>query len=399
MVVSMDITFLGTSSAQPSTTRNHQSMALRVNGDIWLFDCGEATQHQFQKSHLKMGRITKIFITHMHGDHCFGLGPLLCSMSDNLNPTSQATIDDHPPIDIYGPSRLRKWLRTTLWMTYSNLGKRYRVHELLHSDINEEEGSEENENIKYHPQELPGKNIKLSPSAVIDLGDGFKVTATGIQHSIPSLGFIIQEPDVLGNLNKSKLLPLLEENALALKNQGIKQPLSLLGKLQKTQQPIQLPNGAWLEPPSKKPGRQIVILGDTCDPSSLIPYCQAPHLLVHEATNALTSLDLVPSSKSKSKSNNQQEKEEEEVLTEEMVETRAIQHGHSTPQMAGAFAKKINARTLILTHFSSRYKGDDSEEATQVMEEIRQLAIKTFGKEKDNEIYCAKDLWFYNIQL
>ncbi|CAO3625623.1 unnamed protein product [Cunninghamella echinulata] len=375
MVVSMDITFLGTSSAQPSTTRNHQSMALRVNGDIWLFDCG----------------------------------PLLCSMSDNLNPTSQATIDDHPPIDIYGPSRLRKWLRTTLWMTYSNLGKRYRVHELLHNDINEEEDSEENENIKYHPQELPGKNIKLSPSAVIDLGDGFKVTATGIQHSIPSLGFIIQEPDVLGNLNKSKLLPLLEENALALKNLGIKQPLSLLGKLQKTQQPIQLPNGAWLEPPSRKPGRQIVILGDTCDPSSLIPYCHAPHLLVHEATNALTSLDLVPASKSKSKSksnqnkNNQQEKEEEEeeenVLTEEMVETRAIQHGHSTPQMAGAFAKKINAQTLILTHFSSRYKGDDSEEATQIMEEIRQLAIKTFGKEKDNEIYCAKDLWSYNIQL
>ncbi|CAO3610256.1 unnamed protein product [Cunninghamella blakesleeana] len=372
MVVSMDITFLGTSSAQPSTTRNHQSMALRVNGDIWLFDCGEATQHQFQKR------------------------PLLCSMSDNLNPTSKETIDDHPPIEIYGPSRLRKWLRTTLFMTYSNLGKRYRVHEILHND-NSDHNNNNNSNDDdhdLHPQELPGMNLKLSPSVELDIGQGFKVTAVGIQHSIPSLGFIIQEPEVLGNLDKSILLPLLEENASALKEQGIKQPLSLLGQLQRNRKPIQLPNGAWLEPPSNKPGRQIVILGDTCDPSSIIPYCHSPHLLVHESTNALTSLDI-----GSNKKDNNDHQEQQDVLTEEMVESRAIQHGHSTPQMAGAFAKKINAHTLILTHFSSRYKGDDSDEAIKIMEEIRQLAIGTFGKEKDSEIYCAKDLWSYNIQL
>jgi ribonuclease BN (tRNA processing enzyme) len=63
------ITFLGTASAQPSATRNHSALALRLSGDVWLFDCGEATQHQIQKSEVKMGKIEKIFITHTHGAH------------------------------------------------------------------------------------------------------------------------------------------------------------------------------------------------------------------------------------------------------------------------------------------------------------------------------------------
>jgi glyoxylase-like metal-dependent hydrolase (beta-lactamase superfamily II) len=63
----INITFLGTASAQPSRTRNHSSLALRLNGYVWLFDCGESTQHQIQKGAVKMGRISKVFITHTHG--------------------------------------------------------------------------------------------------------------------------------------------------------------------------------------------------------------------------------------------------------------------------------------------------------------------------------------------
>ncbi len=61
------VTFLGTASAQPSSTRNHSALALRLGSDVWLFDCGEATQHQLQRSTVKMGKIEKIFITHTHG--------------------------------------------------------------------------------------------------------------------------------------------------------------------------------------------------------------------------------------------------------------------------------------------------------------------------------------------
>lgn len=75
----LTVTFLGTASAQPSSTRNHSALALRLGSDIWLFDCGEATQHQLQKSVLKMGKIEKIFITHTHGTS-------LSSISTDLSP-------------------------------------------------------------------------------------------------------------------------------------------------------------------------------------------------------------------------------------------------------------------------------------------------------------------------
>ncbi|KAI8070926.1 beta-lactamase-like protein [Gongronella butleri] len=375
MVVPMDITFLGTSSAQPSSTRNHQSMALRVNGDVWLFDCGEATQHQVQKSQVKMSRISKVFITHMHGDHCFGLCPLLCSIG-------KISDDDDAPIEIYGPSRLRQWVRTTLNSTYAALERCYRVHEILQDD-DPEDTSED-----LHPQELPGRNYRLDAKegdalpahVILDIGNGFKVTAAPIVHRVPTLGFVVQEPEIAGNLDMAELRPHLMRNADALRAQGIKQPLSLLSKLQRQGEPIDLPDGTRLMPPAKVRGRQVVILGDTCDSAGIVPFCDHPQLLVHEATNALTSMDL-------------------DDATHEQVVERTVSHGHSTPQMAGAFAKRIGARNLILTHFSSRYKGDTSDASLKIMEEIRQLALSTYGDDKDANLYCARDLWDYQIKL
>lgn len=67
MASSINITFLGTGSATPCFTRNQSALALRLDGDVWIFDCGEATLSQIQKSNVKMGRIQKVFITHTHG--------------------------------------------------------------------------------------------------------------------------------------------------------------------------------------------------------------------------------------------------------------------------------------------------------------------------------------------
>ena len=61
------VTFLGTVSAMPSLTRSNSSLTLNLNDDVWLFDCGEATLLQLQRSSVRMGSIGKIFITHLHG--------------------------------------------------------------------------------------------------------------------------------------------------------------------------------------------------------------------------------------------------------------------------------------------------------------------------------------------
>ena len=85
----MNITFLGTSSGVPTLTRNVSSLALKLSqsSEVWLFDCGEGTQHQIIKSNIKSSQIKKIFITHMHGDHIYGLPGLLATLglSGNSN--------------------------------------------------------------------------------------------------------------------------------------------------------------------------------------------------------------------------------------------------------------------------------------------------------------------------
>ncbi|KAG0164433.1 hypothetical protein DFQ30_009953 [Apophysomyces sp. BC1015] len=356
-----------------------------MEGDIWLFDCGEATQHQLQKSTLKMGRITKIFITHMHGDHCFGLAPLLCSMTENLN--SAKPMAEKPPIDVYGPSSLRRWLRITLKSTRSRLGRTYRVHELLLNDDEEDLTDDD-----LHPDEVLGENLRLQNHAshhVIHCqrkegADAYTVLGVPIKHSIPSWGFIIKEPSRPGKMNVDALLPLINRNAEALRSQGCK-PMTILGELQRGNAPLTLPDGTVLQPPVPQPGREVVILGDTNDPSAIIPLCSQPHLLVHEATNALTSLDranLKPGTM---------------PPTFEQVEERARDHGHSTPQMAARVAKQIQAKKLVLTHFSARYKGDQSEDGLAIMEEIRQLAIINLDN-RENDVFCARDLWSFEIK-
>ena len=78
------LTFLGTASAQPSTTRNMSCLCVRFDGDIWMFDCGEASQHQIRKSDVKLAKLQNVFITHNHGDHLFGLPGLLCTLSGSI---------------------------------------------------------------------------------------------------------------------------------------------------------------------------------------------------------------------------------------------------------------------------------------------------------------------------
>src|SRR5690625_1910318 len=97
----MELFFLGTGAGVPSKERNVSSIALKLLQElnsVWLFDCGEATQHQILHTSIKPGKINKIFITHMHGDHIFGLPGVLSSRSFQ---------GGEEKLTIYGPKGIR----------------------------------------------------------------------------------------------------------------------------------------------------------------------------------------------------------------------------------------------------------------------------------------------------
>ena len=140
----LDVVFVGTASCTPGVTRGVSCTAIRLNWrssrvytapnesggmDVrtdsdekgamgtWLVDCGESTQLSIQKTtSIKPGKISKIFITHCHGDHSFGLPGLLCLMGTDRD-------RDAPPIEIYGPEGLRMWLRVAIRYSVSRIGK------------------------------------------------------------------------------------------------------------------------------------------------------------------------------------------------------------------------------------------------------------------------------------
>ena len=123
----MEIHFLGTGAANPSPTRGASSLVVRLpNGSCWMFDCGEGTQTQLMKSNIRPGKLDKIFITHLHGDHVFGLPGLLCTISLNC-------LEGRSAIDVYGPRGIGQYLTTALTLSSSELNLPCIIHEICQS--------------------------------------------------------------------------------------------------------------------------------------------------------------------------------------------------------------------------------------------------------------------------
>ncbi|XP_002157795.2 zinc phosphodiesterase ELAC protein 1 isoform X1 [Hydra vulgaris] len=354
----MELHFLGTGSAYPSPNRSSSCLALRHNGDIWVFDCGEGSQIQFQKSKLRSSRISKIFITHLHGDHLFGLPGLLCTIGFNQNDTI-----DH--VDIYGPIGLKNFVRASLLLSCSLLSFSYSVHEIM---IPSFQGVSNNFDSKVlipdiskvelplHPNETKGKEIQFEYDGYFDVCQTtfLTVIAVPLKHSIPCIGYVLKEKDLPGKLN-----------TLFLNSKGV--PAGpLFGKL-KMGEPVTLANGDIILPeqclgPAKK-GRKIVILGDTCNSDEIIPFAIDADILVHEATN------------------------------ENADEKKSVEHGHSTAGMAGRFAALVRARTLIITHFSQRYKTISDESENDSIQKLKKEAEENFN----GQVIAADDLLFIPV--
>jgi len=116
----LNIIFLGTSGSWPTIKRNVSSIAIKRGSEIILFDCGEGTQRQFQKSNLSYMQISKIFISHFHGDHFLGLPGLIQTMQLN---------DRKKPLSIFGPKGIIQLMNNIL--NLENVNSVSKIVELL----------------------------------------------------------------------------------------------------------------------------------------------------------------------------------------------------------------------------------------------------------------------------
>jgi len=117
----LSIVFLGTGGSWPTVKRNVSSIAIKRGSEIILVDCGEGTQRQFQKSNLSYMQISKVFITHFHGDHFLGLPGIIQTMQLN---------DRDKPLHIYGPKGMKQLLSQLVSLGYFKPGYMIVAHEL-----------------------------------------------------------------------------------------------------------------------------------------------------------------------------------------------------------------------------------------------------------------------------
>ena len=234
----MEITFLGTSSGVPTRARNVSSVALRLpqKAEVWLFDCGEGTQHQLLRSEIKSSQIRRIFVTHMHGDHTFGLMGAIAS--SGLAGNAQK-------IDVYGPPGLAEYLKTCAKYSYMNFGSRLQMHTV-------------DTGLIYEDAE-------------------FMVYCQLLKHRVPAYGYRVVEKDRPGKFNI--------ERAKALKIP----PGPVYGKL-KQGATVTLEDGRQIDGKQfcgePEIGRKIVYCTDTVFCDAAVDLAQDADVLIHEATFA-----------------------------------------------------------------------------------------------------------------
>ena len=228
------VIFLGTGGSWPTVKRNVSAIAIKRGGEILLFDCGEGTQRQIQRSSLSYMQIKSIFITHFHGDHFLGLPGLIQTMQLN---------DRKESLAIYGPKGTSRIVETI-----KNLGYFKPAYEITGHDVDE------------------GDEIRF---------EGYSVKPFRVRHNVPALGYVLEEDMRPGRFNKKRALEL-----------GIPEG-PLFGKLQRGES-IKLRDGRVITPDMvlgpPRPGRKIVYSGDTRPCENVTKFAENADLLIHDST-------------------------------------------------------------------------------------------------------------------
>ncbi|NOK00161.1 MULTISPECIES: ribonuclease Z [Myxococcus] len=284
------LTFLGTSAAQPTLHRNLSGLAVKAHSDLLLFDCGEGSQRQMVRYGTGF-TVDAVFFTHFHADHYLGIIGFLRT----LGMTGRSE-----PIHLYGPPSAKRLLHQAVHLGVESMSFPVEIHELKDGDV------------------VPRK--------------GYAVHAVGVDHRINALGYALVEDDRPGRFNLDVARSL-----------GVPEGPSF-GKLQRGE-PVTLEDGRTVKPEdvlgAPRPGRRLVISGDTRPCPSLVKAAKDADLLVHESTF----------------SDDEQE--------------RAVETRHSTAREAARVAREAGARRLVLTHLSSRHDTDPSKLLTQAREEYQ----------------------------
>jgi|SRR3989338_937560 len=269
----MEITFLGTSSMVPTENRNQSAILISYKGEGILVDCGEGTQRQLKIAKIPITKVTKILISHWHGDHTFGLPGLISTMGAS---------NYHGVLEIYGPKGTKKKIEHMFDAFIFDRRVQLKITEISQGKFYED--------------------------------DDFLLEALPLNHGIETFGYILIEKD-------RRRIELKK-----VKEFGIPEG-PLLGKLQ---------DGKSIDFKGKKispdeatyivKGKKIGIISDSSPCNNCDKIAQNADLLICESTYEST------------------------------LEDKGEEYAHMTAKQAAEIANRANAKKLILTHFSARYK-------------------------------------------